>query len=430
MNEEGFQLFLKKASSFFISFLLLCGVFRGETEVKSRLPVGELCFSGVDVSDGYAVRVSLGAGLLRFNRVSFHYETTAAVRAVFCCRQGLKTAQEELLLSAKETKASMLLDGWRRRGTAWRLLSVRFSPVVEGERCVLSVSDFTCDIQSVPKGDVLYIENDRFKAGVSMEWGGGLCYFEDKNNNAYGNLLNCHDTGRLVQQSFYGPTEIEGYENGFYENTLWPYNPVQGGDVYGNVSKLMSVEASDDRISVVCRPLDWAQDGKPTQTYYTSVYTLKEDGLQVKNTAVDFLGVSWNERSQELPAFYTISALGTFWFYDGDKPWTGAPLRSEKNLEFWGGRPAFGLPAGSDETWCAWADASEYGVGLYTPVARSLLAGRFLYDGSSSPDANPTNYVAPLGNFALRFDEPFTYSYYLTAGTVADIRETFARLRP
>ncbi|MBR2732243.1 MAG: hypothetical protein IKD72_09720 [Clostridia bacterium] len=60
---------------------------------------------------------------------------------------------------------------------------------------------------------------------VALQKGGGLCYFEDKNSKAYGNLLNCHDTGRLVQQSCYGPMDMEGYENGVYGDARWCYNP-------------------------------------------------------------------------------------------------------------------------------------------------------------------------------------------------------------
>ncbi|MBR4727758.1 MAG: hypothetical protein IK080_07695 [Clostridia bacterium] len=420
---------MNKLIAFMISVLMLFGVFGGQIEVKSEIEMQDLSFSGVDITDGYTISLPLRDGSARFNRIGFSYHASAAVRAVFEYRQGFKNLQEELLLSSKEQKASMLLDGYLDRRTASRLISVCFAPIIEGQPCVLSVSDFTCDLQTVPGKDVLYIENDNYKAGVSLRWGGGLCYFEDKQNGAYGNLLNCHDTGRLVQQSYYGPMEIEGYENGVYENTRWNYNPVQGGDMYGNTSKLVALEKTEQQIRVVCRPLDWAQDHMLTQTYYTSVYTLTGSGLSVENTAVDFLQTPWAVRAQEIPAFYTISALGTFVFYDGDAPWTGAPLRVEKELSFWGGKPAFDLQDGNDETWCVWTDDSAYGIGLYSPIASSLLAGRFMYDGTSDADANPTNYVAPLGFFKLDFDAPFTYTYRLTAGSVQEIRDTFQNLR-
>ncbi|MCR5782619.1 MAG: family 43 glycosylhydrolase, partial [Clostridia bacterium] len=311
------------------------------------------------------------------------------------------------------------------RKTASRLISVRFEPIVAGQSCTLSVSDFTCALQQAPEDDILFIENDHFKAGVNLKWGGGLSWFEDKTNSNYGNLLNNHDTGRLVQQSYYGPQEIEGYENAMYVDTEWGYNPVQGGDQYGNHSKLVAVEKTEDEIRIVCRPLDWAQNNMFTQTYYTNVYKLTENGLTVKNTVVDFLNTPWADRDQELPAFYTVSALGNFCFYDGDKPWTGDELRVERNLPFWAGQPAFQLKDGNNEKWCAWTDDSDYGVGLFSPKAKSLLAGRFLYDGSADPGSDSTNYVAPIGVFGLEFDEPYSYLYYMTAGSVEEIRNTF-----
>lgn len=396
---------------------------------KAGFTIGALSFSNRDITKGYAVSIQKEEGSGSFNRVSFSYRASAPFRAVFTYRQGKSTMEEELLLSEKETAASLLLNGFLNNKTASSLTAVRFEPIVTDAPCVLSLSDFACAVQEAPDDRTAYIENGRYKAGVRLDWGGGLSYFRNKQNAAYDNLLNCHDTGRLVQQSFYGPMEIEGYQNGVFMGNKWSYNPVQGGDQYGNASKLVALEQTKDRIRVVCRPLDWAQNNMPTQTYYTSVYRLTEDGLTVDNTAIDFQLTPWTPRSQELPAFYTVSALGTFTFYDGDEPWTDGELREEKNLEFWAGKPAFSLKKGNTENWSSWTDENGYGIGLYSPVAESLLAGRYQYNGTKKAEADPTNYVAPLAETLLHFDELFTYEYYLTAGTVNEIRATFKKLR-
>ena len=420
---------MEKWRAFFISVLILFGIFGSELAVKTSCPQEALSLPDTDISAGIKIPVPRTAGAVRFNRISFQYTATAPVRAVFVYQQGARRVEEELLLSETEHAASMLLEGYLQRKTASRLLAVRFAPMRQDDACKLSVSGFTCDVQTVPRADVLYLENEHYKIGVKLNWGGGLCYFEDKTNGSYGNLLNCHDTGRLVQQSYYGPTEIEGYENGVYSGAVWGYNPVQGGDQYGNVSKLVALETAENRIRVVCRPLDWALNNVPTQTYYTSVYELTGSGLTAFNTAVDFLATAWGDRQQEIPAFYTVSALGNFTFYDGAAPWTDAPLRTETDLGFWAGKPAFELDEDNSETWCAWTDGTGYGVGLYTPAATQLLAGRFQYNGTSDPEADPTNYVAPLGVFRLRFGEPYTYTFYLTAGSVGEIRQTFKEIQ-
>lgn len=422
---------MNKLTAFFLSVLLLFGAFPAEISVKSQIGLAALSFPDTDITEGYTVSVPDRDGSIRFNRIGFSYAASAAVRAVIRYRMGLRTVEEELLLSAKDDQATLLLNGYLRRRTASCLLSVHFEPIIAGQKCTLRVSDFTCDIQTVPKNKTLYIENDRFKAGVNLKWGGGLCHFEDKRDSRYGNLLNCHDTGRLVQQSYYGPSKIEGYENGIYENTVWSYNPVQGGDQYGNCSKLVAVEKSDTQIRVICRPLDWALDNVLTQTYYTSVYTLTESGLDVRNTAVDFLQTEWPPfNSHEIPALYTISALGSFWYYDGDAPWTNAPLRVERDLPFWvNNNGMFNLKPGNSETWCAWTDDNDYGLGIFTPDATCLKAGRYMYDGSADPFGVSTNYVAPLAAFALHFDQPHTYQFTMTAGSLQEMRDTFQSSR-
>ena len=213
-------LFFRRIAMCFLSVIMCIGLYKGGIEMKKDIPVPEVNLSAVDITNGHTVTVPFLSGMMGFNRISFSYEATAAVRAVVSYRMDFKTVEEELLLSSESFSASMLLNGYLERKTASRLVSVRFEPVAAGENCVLSVSDFACSLQNAPKEDVLFIENERYKAGVNLRWGGGLSWFEDKANGNYGNLLNDHDTGRLVQQSYYGPQEIEGYENGVKADNL------------------------------------------------------------------------------------------------------------------------------------------------------------------------------------------------------------------
>lgn len=362
-----------------------------------------------------------------FNRVSFRYQASAPVRCTVVYRRGLTQRTEELLLSEKYGEASLLLDGFLEGKTASRLSSVSFAPLQQAP-CTLTVTALSCDRQTVPQAKV-FLENESFRLGVKLDWGGAIGEFTDKRQAVYGNLLNEHDTGRLVQQSFYGPAEIPGYENGVFMGNVWNYNPVQGGDQFGYRSKLVAFEQTGNRIKIVSRPLDWAKENSPTMTYYTNVYTLAPSGVKVENTVIDFLETPWTPRHQELPAFYSISALGNFVFYDGDKPWTDDGLQVLRDLPFWGGGESYHtVKEGNTETWCAWVDDENYGVGVFTPIAEILLAGRHEYNGSASPLDNATNYVAPLCIFALEYDEPFSYTYYLTAGPLREIRQTFRQI--
>ncbi len=285
-------------------------------------------------------------------------------------------------------------------------------------------------------GDVVFIENNRFRIGADVSWGGGLCCIEDRNNRdaALGNLLNRCDAGRLVQQSYYGIMG-EPYECARFNNSVWSYNPVQGGDQYANKSKLIDLRVSEDRIYVKCRPMDWAQNNRPTPSYMENTYTVTEEYIRVDNRFVDFSGYTHRMSHQELPAFYVVSYLDHFVMYDGVHPWTGEPIAVKKDLNFWGDpRYAkdcyFSIKEGNTETWCAWVSGETgFGVGLYTPGAELLLAGRHAYNASKDPQDGATNYVAPISVLCLRSFEPMEYSYLITTGETSSIRQTFMKHR-
>ncbi len=127
-----------------IAILLLCGC---QPRKNARLTIGALSFSDRDITTGYTVSIQKEEGSGTFNRVSFSYRASAPFRTVFTYQQGKNTMEEELLLSEKETTASMLLNGFLKKTTASRLICVRFEPVIPDAPCILSLSDFTCDVQ-------------------------------------------------------------------------------------------------------------------------------------------------------------------------------------------------------------------------------------------------------------------------------------------
>ncbi len=157
-------------------------------------------------------------------------------------------------------------------------------------------------------------------------------------------------------------------------------------------------------------------------------YKLDGNGIFVYNRFVDFSGYKAKARHQELPAFYVISYLEKFVFYNGTKPWTNDTLTVKPDLPFWGGNSDcyFNICNGNTETWCAWVDSADFGIGLYVPETQQiLLAGRHSYNGSKDPANGATNYVAPLRTFELKSFSPFEYSYIISSGKLDDIRETF-----
>jgi hypothetical protein len=84
------------------------------------------------------------------------------------------------------------------------------------------------------------------------------------------------------------------------------------------------------------------------------------------------------------------------------------------------------MKGNNTETWCAWTNTtSGYGIGLFVPNVDMFLAGKHAYNGSKDAKNGATNYVAPVNTIKLVSYQPIEYSYMMTTGTLASIRNTF-----
>lgn len=367
-----------------------------------------------------------------FNAYTITYSTDSYLRGEITYLYGGEKISEEFFLEPGENMSFHSLFGKALGGkTADAISSVKFS-VIKGKSASLLLEDISTTTRDVPDNDVVYITDGNYKMGIKLTWGGGVSYLEDLNDgdDSITNLLNDHDTGRLIQQSYYG-TSSAPYKPAKFGDTLWSYNPVQGGDQYGNKSKLVDFSISEDgkSIWVKCQPLDWAQKNQRTPSYMENTYTIADGYIKVDNRFIDFSGYTHNNSHQELPAFYTISYLSDFVFYNGTKAWQGDELTVKKDLKFWAGNSDAYFNVKSKENWCAWVAPTGYGVGVYTPIAEILLAGRHEYNGSKDAGNNATNYVAPLITYTHKSFDVFEYSYYITTGTVDAIRTVFTNLK-
>ncbi len=369
-----------------------------------------------------------------FNQYRLSYSSTAPLRCALTYRAGEESRSEEFFLEAGEGMTfSSYIDGYLRHGVADAALTLSVRTIAH-DSAEFHLGALTFETVPVLAETTYFFENHRYRVGVELCWGGGLSYLCDKTCPVEGleNLLNRYDTGRLVQQSYYGTSEPP-YECGEFMGNRWGYNPVQGGDRGNHKSKLIDARVTADEVYVKCRPRDWGHDGGVTYAYMENWYRLDGDCLVVDNRFVDFSGWVHPVRSQEVPAFYTVSYLGNYHWYDGDRPWSGEALSCKRDLPFW---PTdwpyctFRLKAGNTETWSAFVDDAGYGLGLFTPGVRKLLAGRHAYDGSKDPDAGSCGYIAPVVMLALRCFEPVEYRYLLTAGALDTIRARFAERAP
>lgn len=369
----------------------------------------------------------------KFTRFTMIYASTAPVKVWLSFTERGKEVEEYYFLDAGEGSFSGLNPYFLKGNTARCITKLRVEPLTDGSAAFTLAGLTTEHLEKL--AETVYVENGRFKLGVELGWGGAVSYLEDKSCaiSGLGNLVNKHDTGRLIQQSFYGVQENAEYKPGISFDVTWRYNPVQGGDQYGNASRLIDVVITETSVYVKAQPQDWALNNALTPSYMENTYTLYEDRVQVDNRFTDYSGWEHPFSGQELPAFYTVSYLDTFVWYNGEDSWTGGALSSKGDLPFWGdyaGECTFTLREKNTETWCAWiSSADDYGLGVYAPNIDQLKAGRYEYDGSKSDVADSTGYVAPINILKLVSFEAIEYSYLLTAGSTAEIRGVFTEYK-
>lgn len=368
-----------------------------------------------------------------FNRFSFKYSSKKPLKmTVKYVKSGAETEDSFFLEAGTDMVFGGLISSYLSDGRATCLKSLTLS-TIKNTSSDFSLAEVTSSTVPVYNEKLHYIENARFKVGVQLSWGGGLNYIQDKTCTVRGltNLVNRHDTGRLIQQSYYGTGGNSEYTPGSFNGSTWAYNPVQGGDQYGNASRLIDVNVTANSVYIKAQPQDWSLNGQITPSYMENTYTLTDTYIRVDNRFVDFSGWEHRYAHQELPAFYTVSYLDKFTWYNGSDGWTGAPLTSRDNLNFWGDPNyaddcRFYVKKDNTETWCSWTSSKDdFGIGLFVPNVDMLYAGRFGYNGSKSATDGATNYVAPLVTYKMTSFDPIDYSYLITTGSVSEIRGVF-----
>ncbi len=398
---------------------------------------GEFANGKFNISSAESFKVIFEEGYDRFksefNKYKISYSSTTPLKAIITYTDGKKLVTDTVYLEAGEHMFSCLTLGYVNVFYAKGITSVEIFVLGSEADSEFVLYDIVTEKVEIINGSTTYISNDRYLLGVNVIWGGGISYILDRNdnNNAITNLINNADTGRLIQQSYYGTDDPSEYECGQYGGGPWAYNPVQGGNVFAQSSRIIDVQISGVSIYIKAQPRDWAKK-EIAPCYMENVYTIYSDRIQVDNRFVDFSGYkNHNLTHQELPAFYTIGYLNTFEFYNGTESWTNGELAVEDSLEFWGEskNPYFRLRKGNTETWCAWVNKSDdFGIGLYVPNVDMFIAGRHAYESdvdATDSASGSCSYVAPINSLRLVSYEDFEYSYLITTGSTQDIRDLF-----
>ncbi len=197
------------------------------------------------------------------------------------------------------------------------------------------------------------MQNEDLKVGLLKEYGGAIGFIQPTGLDY--NLVNNEDSGRLIQQSYYG--DFDGSKWGSRD---WRYNPVQGGDHKYVGSEILDFNIDGTKSYVRTVPRHWATGQLLSECMMEQLIELNGPVMKVR-----YKFHYWGEKlhhphHQENPAFFLTKELDTLVTYAGDKPWTDGPLESFKP-----GWPNEYTPI--TEHWVAYVGKDGMGLGVFTP---------------------------------------------------------------
>jgi hypothetical protein len=271
---------------------------------------------------------------------------------------------------------------------------------------------------SVALGQTSYLDNGVIKIGVNLSMGGSITYLADSGTGQ--NIINSHDLGRQVQQSYYcGPDDFDPYANQNPNWSPWPWNPIQSGDSYGHHGTVLQWSNDGTEIYVKSRPMQWALNNVPGEATFESWIRLDGRAARVRarltNARTDTTEL-FSARHQELPAVYTVGTLHRLFTYQGTAPWTNEALTDKGHVPppwtYWR----------ATENWAALVNDAGWGLGVYHHGDGLFVGGFYGTPGSGGPSDSQCGYISPLHSDHLDYNIVYEYEYCLILGWLSDIR--------
>lgn len=256
-----------------------------------------------------------------------------------------------------------------------------------------------------------YLDNGVVRIGVDRSRGACVGYFAESESRR--NLLNHFDTGRFIQQSYYG--DPDGSD---WDGKPWNYNPVQGGSWKNNPSKLLEFknDSTSGIITAKIMPRSWSGGALCPEAIMEETITL--DGAVAHiHFKLTYTGEDQSEaRHQEMPAVFVDYALSYLAFMNEGM--------LERRVPGWPNESGM-----ASEHWTAYLDDKDWGIGILTPGTTEFTSYRFKGDEDVGPEGVACSYVAPVRTLKLTKGLVLEHDVYLTIGWLPEIRERFFQLR-
>lgn len=266
-----------------------------------------------------------------------------------------------------------------------------------------------------------FLTNDSVIIGVDTSRGAGIGYFARRDERR--NVLNHFDTGRFVQQSYYGDADGSSWGR-----QPWRYNPVQGGGYRAEwPAETVTFTRSQDELYARVRPRHWGTGKELPEVVMEEWVRLEGDVARVR-FRMTYSGEDHAEvRDQEMPAVFVDFAFDELVTYQGDRPWQHGAV---KRTLVAASDPPRNEYLKRDEPWAAWVEqGTQWGIGVFTPGTTGMTYYRYGGGKRAGPAGSRCSYFAPLRKFRLTKGLVVDYEVFLTLGTVEQIRSTFGRIQ-
>ena len=247
-------------------------------------------------------------------------------------------------------------------------------------------------LAALAMGQTSYLDNGHIRIGVDLARGGAISYLSLSGSSE--SVVNVHDLGRYIQQSYYGgpqpfiPPGAVQHPN--YAG--WPWNPVQAGDVYGYTPQLLAYSNDGTTLYVKCIPKQWALLNVTSECTMESWITLEDTRVNIQhrltNTRSDT--TQYGAFGQELPAIYTVGTLCNLYTYTGTQPFTGGAVTKIENS----GPPSPWAQWTATENWASLINGANWGLGVFNPGIYYFTGGFAGDPGTGGPADGNTGYIA------------------------------------
>ncbi len=285
----------------------------------------------------------------------------------------------------------------------------------------------------VISGQTLELNNDTIHVKLDLTRGGAINYISVSGSTR--NLVNIHDEGRYIQQSYYAGQTLNRQAEGQNPNwSPWSWNPIQVGDSYRNRAEILEQSNDGTTMYTKCIPMLWDMNNEPAEAEMEQWTTLMGNVIKVHNKITclrtDTIWKEGTKNSQELPAVYPIADLKNLYSYFGNSPFTGGPLDNPEVVflngptKFWGRY----INDMVSENWMAFVDDKQWGMGVYTPISNNFLAGMAGTPGGGALSGS-TSYIAPIKKVEMNKNTVFEYDSWLVIGTLNQIRSEIYKLK-